>query len=110
MQRQIRVLVVSCVVALVCAVGMAYACTTFCIDDGEKLVFGRNYDWGIGVGLVMVNKRGLSKTALLFSPTEVPARWVSKYGSVTFNQYGREFPTGGINEKGLVPELSQISG
>jgi choloylglycine hydrolase len=28
--------------------------------------------------------------------------WISKYGSITFNQYGREFPTGGMNEKGLV--------
>jgi penicillin V acylase-like amidase (Ntn superfamily) len=30
---------------------------------------------------------------------------VSKYGSITFNQYGKEFPTGGMNEKGLVVEL-----
>ena len=34
-----------------------------------------------------------------------PARWVSKYGSVTFNQYGRENPSGGMNEAGLVIEL-----
>ena len=33
-----------------------------------------------------------------------PASWVSKYGSVTFNQYGRELPTGGMNEAGLVVE------
>jgi choloylglycine hydrolase len=26
--------------------------------------------------------------------------WTSRYGSITFNQYGREFPSGGINEKG----------
>ena len=31
--------------------------------------------------------------------------WISKYGSITFNQYGKEFPTGGMNEKGLVVEL-----
>jgi choloylglycine hydrolase len=31
--------------------------------------------------------------------------WTSRYGSVTFNQYGREFPSGGINERGLVVEL-----
>jgi choloylglycine hydrolase len=31
-------------------------------------------------------------------------RWTSKYGSVTFNQFGREFPVGGINEQGLVIE------
>jgi choloylglycine hydrolase len=99
----IRTLIAVSLVQFFVLGSLAYACTTFCIDDGEKLVFGRNYDWDIGVGLVMVNKRGLSKTALL-SPSEVPARWVSKYGSVTFNQYGREFPTGGINEKGLVVE------
>ena len=38
-------------------------------------------------------------------PQEKPASWVSRYGSVTFNQYGREFPNGGMNEAGLVVEL-----
>jgi penicillin V acylase-like amidase (Ntn superfamily) len=33
-----------------------------------------------------------------------PAQWTSKYGSLTFNQYGRELPMGGINETGLVVE------
>ena len=33
------------------------------------------------------------------------AQWQSKYASVTFNQYGVELPTGGINEKGLVVEI-----
>jgi len=78
------------------------ACTTFCYADGGTLVFGRNYDWNIGDGMVFTNKRGVYKQALV-DPT--PARWTSKYGSITFNQYGREFPTGGMNEKGLVVEL-----
>ena len=34
-----------------------------------------------------------------------PFTWTSRFGSLTFNQYGREFPSGGINEKGLVVEL-----
>jgi len=79
------------------------ACTTFCINDGESLVFGRNYDWSIGVGLVMVNRSGIVKSALI-PPTDVPAQWVSKYGNITFNQYGRGLPMGGMNEKGLVVE------
>ena len=33
---------------------------------------------------------------------EKPLSWISKYGSITFNQWGREFPSGGINDKGLV--------
>ena len=34
-----------------------------------------------------------------------PLEWIAKYGSVTFNQFGKEFPYGGINEKGLVIEI-----
>lgn len=52
----------------------------------------------------MVNQRGVAKSALIFPPDR-PASWVSKYGSVTFNQWGREFPSGGMNEAGLVVEL-----
>jgi len=80
-----------------------YCCTTFCIHTGDELVFGRNYDWSVGDGIVFVNKRDVVKTA--FTKKGSPAVWVSKYGSVTFNQYGREFPTGGMNEAGLVIEL-----
>lgn len=82
----------------------AGACTTFCLKHGPEAVFGKNYDWSVGDGMVMVNKRGMAKAAAL-PPREKPATWVSRYGSVTFNQYGREFPNGGMNEAGLVVEL-----
>jgi choloylglycine hydrolase len=84
----------------------AGACTTFCYADGGTLVFGRNYDWSIGDGIVLVNKRNVSKRALIDGAA---AAWTSKYGSITFNQYGREFPTGGMNEKGLVVELMWLA-
>jgi hypothetical protein len=79
----------------------ASACTTFCMRDGDAWIFGRNLDWSVEDGLVVVNKRGVAKTALT---TDRPARWTSRYGSITFNQYGREFPMGGMNEAGLVVE------
>ncbi|HEX7181067.1 MAG TPA: linear amide C-N hydrolase [Thermoanaerobaculia bacterium] len=82
----------------------AAACTTFCLKDQEALLFGKNYDWSVDDALLVVNKRGVAKTAML-PPKDRPATWVSKYGSVTFNQYGREFPNGGMNEAGLVVEL-----
>ena len=68
------------------------------------MVFGRNYDWVSGSGLLNTNLRGLAKTSF---PMEngTTISWVSKFGSITFNQYGKEFPTGGMNEKGLVVEL-----
>jgi len=78
------------------------ACTTFCYQHNGAIVFGKNYDWSVEDGLVIVNKRGITKTAFT---EENPAAWTSQFGSVTFNQYGREFPSGGINEKGLVVEL-----
>lgn len=81
----------------------ASACTTFFTNG----MFGRNYDFEIGYGLVIVNKRGVRKT----SQKEVhPASWTSRYGSLTFNQFGRDSATGGMNEKGLVVELMWLDG
>jgi choloylglycine hydrolase len=68
------------------------------------MVFGRNYDWVTDAGMICTNLKGLSKTSLQTENGETTS-WVSQYGSITFNQYGKEFPTGGMNEKGLVVEL-----
>ena len=68
------------------------------------MVFGRNYDWVSGSGMVNTNLRGLAKTSFQMREGKTIS-WVSQYGSITFNQYGKEFPTGGMNEKGLVVEL-----
>jgi choloylglycine hydrolase len=53
---------------------------------------------------VIINKRGVLKTAMPGRGKDPGqyARWTSKYGSLTFNQYGRETPMGGMNEAGLV--------
>jgi choloylglycine hydrolase len=85
---------------------VSYTCTTFCFQNNGEWVYGRNYDWNTGHCLIIVNKRGVSKTAL---NAINPAKWVSKYGSVTFNQYGREFPLGGMNEAGLVIECMWLA-
>ena len=82
----------------------ATACTTFFINENGKMVFGRNYDWVSGSGSVNTNLRGLAKTSFPMKEGKTIS-WISKYGSITFNQYGKEFPTGGMNEKGLVVEL-----
>ncbi len=85
------------------------ACTTFFINKDGKLAFGRNYDWITDAGYVTKNNRGLLKTS--FKNQEGGTlNWVSRYGSITFNQYGKEFPTGGMNEKGLVVELMWLDG
>lgn len=81
-----------------------YACTTFFLKKNGQYIFGRNYDWITGVGVIHTNLRGVVKTSFLSNAND-SLQWVSKYGSITFNQYGKEFPTGGMNEKGLVVEL-----
>ncbi len=87
----------------------SHSCTSFSFMSGNECIVGKNYDWDIGYGLVIVNKRNVGKFSTAefaqLEPGFRPVRWTSKYGSVTFNQYGREFPSGGINEAGLVVEL-----
>ena len=77
------------------------ACTTFVLQDSANIVFGRNFDYDLGVGFVVVNKRGVEKQAIVHASC-IPARWTARYGSVTFNQVGIDAPMGGMNEKGLV--------
>lgn len=84
--------------------GSIFGCTTFCLKNKSEVLFGKNYDWMIGDGAVFVNRRGVSKWSGIEGEKN-PAKWTSKYGSVTFNQYGSESPSGGMNEAGLVIEL-----
>lgn len=79
-------------------------CTTFVLKTKNGLYFGRNLDWVSDMGLVIVNQRNTVKSSFVFAP-EKSISWTSKYGSITFNQFGKEFPFGGINEKGLVVEV-----
>jgi len=79
--------------------GLGDACTTFRLPYDGGWVFGKNLDWMIEKGLVVVNKRNVFK---MTGPEEESFTWTSKYGSVTFNMYGCGMPMGGVNEKGLV--------
>lgn len=88
-------------------------CTTFSIVQETARIFGKNYDWNIGDGMVVINRRGLIRGGDSTRPVEgVPSRpamsWKAKYGSVTFNQYGVGHPIGGMNERGLVVETMWV--
>lgn len=109
MRFSIRYLVIS--VFVFCLIPYpGQACTTFSLDHNGQPIFGKNHDWHLERGLVIINKRGASKTALedrIKNPGPF-VRWTSRYGSLTFNQYGRELPMGGINEAGLVVEIMSL--
>ena len=106
MRERIRLFLIPLIAFILAA--PASACTTFCLRDGGRILFGKNYDWNVGDGLLVVNQRGMARTADM--PGDKPASWTSRYGSVTFNQYGRDFPSGGMNEAGLVIELMWLEG
>ncbi len=84
-------------------------CTTFSLKRAEHITLGQSYDFYYGHGLILTNKRGIKKAALcagltsknIYDQNFKTPRWVSKYGSITFNQFAREIPTCGVNEKGL---------
>ena len=91
-------------------VGTVTACSTFKLQKGGELIYGHNLNQGdIGVpGLVFINKRGIYKLGRTWSEITTKERlnpsshcWISRYGSVTFNVLGRDFPDGGMNEVGL---------
>lgn len=86
------------------------ACSTFKLQKGNELIYGHNLNYGdIGVpGLIYINKRGIFKLGRTWSELTTKDRlnpsshsWISKYGSVTFNAFCRDFPDGGMNEIGL---------
>lgn len=82
------------------------ACSAFFLKYDSSKILGKNLDWDLEEGLININKRQTTKDALMVNPLLYgrPARWTARYGSVTFNQHGREMPMGGMNEEGLVVE------
>ena len=87
---------------------VADACTIFSLYPQGKHWVGRTFDWSYGHALVYNNKRGVTKTSVKLLLTDVTSSWTSKYGSISFNQFGREFPNGGMNEAGLMIDALEL--
>jgi choloylglycine hydrolase len=93
---------------LMLAATPASPCSAFLLDAASGPVVAKGYDWSDERGQVVVNKRGVEKRALVLAPSDTPAAWRSRFASLTFNQYGRELPNGGMNEAGLVVEVLML--
>lgn len=76
-------------------------CISMRIMNQDSLLLANNYDSPQEVGYLVTNLRGLEKEAFIRVPDQ-PLKWTARYGSVTFNQLGKEFPHEGMNEAGLV--------
>ena len=97
-------------------------CSTFMLKTNSIILVAHNLDESPELhipGLVCINKRNeyregitwyeliadppdFEKTLIPFEEKPEPKiSWISKYGSITFNSEGLDFPDGGMNEKGL---------
>ncbi|MFB3905702.1 MAG: linear amide C-N hydrolase [Acidobacteriota bacterium] len=103
-----RLRVISALLVAFASSSAALPCSTFVLRSGDRIVFGRNYDYSVGYGIVFQNQRHLRKTA--FSTPAALLSWVSRYASLTCNQFGKEQPTDGMNEAGLVVALMMLNG
>ena len=84
----------------------AEACTTFSLPNHDQLVVGKSYDWHAGHGVMFLNHKGVKKTATDIGDNfRSAASWTSKYGSMSFTQFGIDLPLGGVNEQGVVVEI-----
>lgn len=103
MEKSIRFAVL-CIMFVCLTPQIGHTCTSIFLDNGTQPVFGYNVDYGSvpGEPLIIVNKRNVSKTALInsFVAGQQPAKWTSKFGSITFN-CNQELPSTGMNEAGL---------
>jgi len=77
-----------------------YGCSAVCLNKKGQIILGNNMDWISGDGMVVVNKRNVVKRGFWYE-NKPDWTWTSKYGSITFNTEGREFPIRGMNEAGL---------
>lgn len=99
-----RLLATTLSIYLAFSPSLGLACTTFSLGQSQEKIVGKSYDWFQNHGVALVNQRNLRKKAFLLT-SDKPAEWTAKYGSLTFNQHGREMPLGGMNEKGLTVEI-----
>jgi len=112
-KNQCTVWIFVLLVAMQAQVGLP--CSTFMLKGVDCHLYGHNLDSGSPVpGLVIINKRNIAKESRTWKELatgkkggSLSFRWTSRFGSVTLNPFGREFPDGGMNEAGLlVQEMS----
>ncbi len=82
-----------------------FACTSFVLNGGSPYL-AKNLDWEIDRGFLCYNLDGITKISI----SDPDFHWTAKYKSITNNQFGKEFPLGGMNEAGLVIEELSLFG
>lgn len=99
----IKNLFIISLIAIFIPVQDSFAGSVLSVKRVGRLV-GVNYDSESNEGYIIKNLRDIKKVAY-GTNGDVVAEWTSKYGSLTFNTLGKEFPNGGVNEAGLTIEM-----
>ncbi|RJE83936.1 linear amide C-N hydrolase [Paenibacillus sp. 1011MAR3C5] len=74
--------------------------------DTVKML-GKNQDVPYDGAYLFTNSRQVAKKAMVMPPAK-PMNWISRFGSITVSQVGKEYPNGGMNEAGLVVEQTTL--
>ncbi|MBI1859647.1 MAG: linear amide C-N hydrolase [Deltaproteobacteria bacterium] len=82
----------------------ALACSSVMVPHSRTKVMGKNYDWFWTHGRVFVNRKNMTRRALV-APGLKPHVWTARHASVTFNQIAEHFPMGGMNSAGVAMEI-----
>jgi choloylglycine hydrolase len=93
------------VLILFSALSILWACTSFVFEQ-KSVYLAKNLDWDIDRGYLLYNLNGIHKASIL----DPELQWVSQFKSITNNQFGKGFPLGGMNERGLVIEELSLFG
>lgn len=104
MKKKLSIILLLCFLTL----SNIWGSTIFCLQKEESLLLSKTTGWSSGFGYIIINQRNIQKKAFRIGFTK-RAKWISKYGSITFNQVAQDMPSGGINEKGLVIEVTSNS-
>ncbi len=109
---------INCLKFLAAATGLLFAaeqqaaaCTIFKLHDTSQTLVAHGFDWDTGKGHIVINKRGLEKSAIAaLIGSENPVRWRSRFGSLAIGWVGQDMPTIGVNEKGFLAASLMLEG
>lgn len=92
-----------------------YACTVFQLQNTDRAIVVRGYDYDIDTAYAMINTKGREKRALLNVKETVKylnktLSWVSKYGSISITQNIQEVAISGMNEMGVTVDYLDLIG
>lgn len=109
--RAYRIMLTCVLLAATTYISAETSCSTFLLSGAGRVLVGHNLDDSIETpGMIVVNPRGLTKRGARyqdlfpFAPgkkSDPRLIWTARYGSITYNVFGKEFPDGGMNESGL---------